>query len=109
MRQAMLEQVATYGSGRALRCLALAYKPLPPGKPGTEDGMVFAGLLGMHDPPRLECRDALETCRAAGGWLLGEAGVQMCAGCMDVAVARVHAGQSGCGLLRHMLLLLPDG
>ncbi len=52
-----------------LRVLALAYKPVP--GPGWEEGeverdMVFAGLVGMIDPPREEVKEALGVCRKAG-------------------------------------------
>lgn len=31
-----------------------------------EKGLTFIGLLGMHDPPRSECRSAIATCHNAG-------------------------------------------
>lgn len=34
--------------------------------PVDEEGLVFLGLLAMHDPPRKECAAALDTCRRAG-------------------------------------------
>jgi len=60
------ERMATEG----LRTLAFAFRPLPelpedlPG-PSLERGMVFAGLVGMIDPPRPEVFEALEECRGA--------------------------------------------
>ncbi len=55
-------------ASRALRVLALAYRPLASQSPGeaTEDQLVFAGLVGMIDPPREEVRDAVGKCREAG-------------------------------------------
>jgi P-type Ca2+ transporter type 2C len=55
----------------ALRVIALAYKELPPetGKLNentVREGLVFAGLAGMEDPPRDEARDAIKQCRQAG-------------------------------------------
>ncbi|GFH17590.1 calcium-transporting ATPase, partial [Haematococcus lacustris] len=59
-----------FGSQQALRCLALAVKTLPGHTSAVsavdESELTFIGLVGMHDPPRAECRAALETCRAAG-------------------------------------------
>jgi hypothetical protein len=50
---------------QALRCLALAYKPLRPGDPSAispldEAGLTFLALVAMHDPPRTECAQALQ-------------------------------------------------
>ena len=58
-------------SARALRVLAVAYKPLEavPERPTPEDlevDLVFMGLLGMIDPARPEVKPAVETCRRAG-------------------------------------------
>lgn len=56
---------------RALRVLALAYRPLEKGltdyDPGVvERSLVFVGLAGMIDPPRNEVRAAIRLCRTAG-------------------------------------------
>jgi Ca2+-transporting ATPase len=55
----------------ALRVLAMAYKKLPKelnefNEKTVEDGLVFAGLEGMIDPPREEAIKANQTCEKAG-------------------------------------------
>ncbi|MFZ5969245.1 MAG: HAD-IC family P-type ATPase [Bacillota bacterium] len=58
-------------ASKALRILALAYKPLheKPGdidNPSLEEDMIFLGLIGMMDPPRSEVKDAIQKCHQAG-------------------------------------------
>jgi Ca2+-transporting ATPase len=58
-------------AGNALRVLAMAYKQLPPDAEKLEDdaleeGLVFAGLQGMIDPPREEAIGANKVCKKAG-------------------------------------------
>ena len=55
-------------AGRALRVLALAYRPEPPDRrvEDPESKLVFVGLVGMIDPPREEVKVAVDTCRLAG-------------------------------------------
>lgn len=58
-------------SSQALRVLAIAYKYIDDIKDNVtpdmiEDNLIFAGLVGMIDPPRPEARDAVEICRKAG-------------------------------------------
>ncbi|MFB3889984.1 MAG: cation-translocating P-type ATPase [Candidatus Bathyarchaeia archaeon] len=58
-------------AGNALRVLAMAYKRLPMsvdmlGDDAIEQGLVFAGLEGMIDPPREEAIEANKVCRKAG-------------------------------------------
>ena len=53
----------------ALRVIAVAYKRLGKGlykKDGLESDLVFAGLLGMIDPPRPEAAEAVRKCKMAG-------------------------------------------
>lgn len=56
---------------QALRCLALAYKPMPKDassslSPLDEAGLTFIAMVAMHDPPRRECAAAIQMCRAVG-------------------------------------------
>src|SRR4030043_30058 len=56
-------------AGDALRVLGLAYKRLPGNTNTTEtieQDMVFAGLVGMIDPPREEVKEAVKLCDKAG-------------------------------------------
>ena len=51
----------------ALRVLGFAYKEISDAsKEKFEDQMIFVGLQGMIDPPRLEARDAIKKCQTAG-------------------------------------------
>ncbi len=55
-------------ANRALRVLALAYKPLYNNysKESVEKDMTFIGLVGMVDPPRIEVKNAVKKAREAG-------------------------------------------
>ena len=56
-------------SSCALRVIAVAYKEieeLPQDLNTLEHGLTFMGLLGMIDPPRPECAEAVRTCLRAG-------------------------------------------
>ena len=58
-------------SRNALRVLAIACKeidavPEELSSDDLENGLIFAGLIGMIDPPRPEARDAVAVCRKAG-------------------------------------------
>src|SRR5450759_4050719 len=51
---------------RGLRVLALAYRSLPPHAAQPESELIFAGLIGLVDPPREAVPEAVRTCHAAG-------------------------------------------
>lgn len=63
-------QVASYieaMSNRALRCIAAAYKETGLVKSDNlEKDLIFLGVAGSMDPPRLEVRDAVLKCKLAG-------------------------------------------
>jgi P-type Ca2+ transporter type 2C len=57
---------------RALRVLGSAFRDMDESAPealtadAVERELVFVGLSGLYDPPRLEAKDAIAKCRAAG-------------------------------------------
>ncbi len=53
---------------RGLRVLAFATRKLPTGceHSAFEEDMVFLGLVGLEDPPRVDVPEAINKCRAAG-------------------------------------------
>lgn len=58
-------------SDAALRTLAVAYRPLKPGEDGGDDAalerdLIFAGTVGIIDPPREEAAVAIREARRAG-------------------------------------------
>jgi len=58
-------------AGNALRVLAVAFKELATlpdslSPEETEQGLIFAGLIGMIDPPREEAKEAVRICIQAG-------------------------------------------
>jgi Ca2+-transporting ATPase len=57
-------------AGDALRVLALAYREFADHAPENEDEleseMIFLGLVGMMDPPRVEAQEAVKTCKQVG-------------------------------------------
>ncbi len=54
----------------AMRVLGFAYKDLsspdPEHRGNLEEGMVFAGFMGMADPPRPDVEEAIRLCKQAG-------------------------------------------
>src|ERR1044072_2751230 len=66
-----IQQRATDLSKEGLRVIAFAYKvvdklPEPFPIESAEKDLVFAGLVGMIDPPREEVKKAIDECKTAG-------------------------------------------
>lgn len=57
-------------SRRALRVLGYAYKEIKEvpedDETDVENNLIFVGMTGMIDPPRVEVKDAIQTCHEAG-------------------------------------------
>ena len=53
-------------AGEALRVIAVAYRDAENKDDISEDKLIFAGLIGMIDPPRPEAARAVEICKRAG-------------------------------------------
>ena len=67
-RRSQIMQANSEMASRALRVLALAYRDHSetPGTEYDETDLIFAGLVGMIDPPREAAKEAVQKCRAAG-------------------------------------------
>ncbi|MDF2533294.1 MAG: calcium-translocating P-type ATPase, SERCA-type [Clostridia bacterium] len=66
-----LEAVNSSFANEALRVLAFAYRkyesiPKAISSETIENDLIFAGLMGMIDPARVEAKDAIAICRKAG-------------------------------------------
>ncbi len=65
-----IQLVTNLLAGRALRVLAMAYRPLSAEDDAidssAEKDLIFAGLVGMADPPKPGVREAVDKCRRAG-------------------------------------------
>merc|ERR1719374_387554 len=78
LRQKIMDRAVEYGTGRdTLRCLALATcdSPMSPSDMDLDNSakfaqyevnLTFVGVVGMLDPPRVEVKPAIQTCRRIG-------------------------------------------
>ncbi|MEO5655146.1 MAG: cation-transporting P-type ATPase, partial [Nitrosospira sp.] len=72
-RRAAIRKMNEALAGEALRTLGVAFRLLPPGALQIDDAderieqdLVFAGLIGMIDPPREEAKEAVARAKGAG-------------------------------------------
>jgi Ca2+-transporting ATPase len=91
VRTELLEQ-ANRLAGEGLRVLALAQKKEAWAEALPYENLSFIGLVGLHDPPRADIREALDRTRDAGIKVIMVTG--------DLAVTAQHIACS-VGLVRH--------
>lgn len=68
LRQEILDANHNFATG-ALRVLAMAYREIESDKSidkSMEENLTFIGLVAMMDPPRVEAKQAIQTCVKAG-------------------------------------------
>lgn len=63
-RKRKIEQQNNFMAENALRVIAVAYRKAD--GEYSEENLIFAGLIGMEDPPRPEAARSVETCKKAG-------------------------------------------
>ena len=71
MTAELRDRILTANNGLAaqgMRVLGVAFRPVPSATvdESLETNLIFAGLIGMIDPPRQEVKVAVQTCNAAG-------------------------------------------
>jgi Ca2+-transporting ATPase len=66
VRKKELMEKAAQMESKAYRVLAFAQKNCKDMKDISEDNLIFIGLIGMIDPPRIEVKPAIKECRDAG-------------------------------------------
>ena len=86
----LLERMHTMAS-EGLRVIALAYRELAELPTGDipEEGLTFAGFMGLLDPPRAEVPEALKSCHSAGIKVImitGDAGLTAAAIARDIGL-----------------------
>ncbi len=69
-RQELMQQVDELAK-QSLRILAVAFRSILPAEAArfeeqSENNLIFAGLIGMIDPPRTEAKHAIMLCKQAG-------------------------------------------
>ncbi len=64
VRKRKIEQQNNFMAENALRVIAVAYRKADGDY--SEENLIFAGLIGMEDPPRPEAARSVETCKKAG-------------------------------------------
>jgi Ca2+-transporting ATPase len=118
-RRAEILRMAAHMAARALRVLALADRHHPDPDHAAarrEEGLVFVGLVGMIDPPRVEARQAVRTCREAGVrpiMITGDHPATALAIARELGIAgegdRVLTGQDLDGLGDESLVVIVEG
>ncbi len=103
-------------ASRGLRVLAFAMKEMPAGtdhitSADLEDGLVFLGLQGMLDPPRMEVASAIAACQSAGiavKMITGDHPLTAASIARQIGIMRTDAGQSSRTITGRELTQLTD-